>query len=90
MNLWGPAFFDDDQLVAEIKQYATARKATAAGDTVAFKSVSGEGRRIEFASTPDQRTALDADLREMLAEARRRGLSIGVGTGGGSIAVEYP
>jgi hypothetical protein len=30
---------------------------------------------------------LDADLREMLAEARRRGLEIG-GAGGGAIGVE--
>ncbi len=88
MNLWGPAFYTDDELVAEIKQYVAARKETMRGETAAFKSVSGEGRRIEFASTPDQRAALDADLREMLYEARRRGLPIGDGTGGGAIAVE--
>jgi hypothetical protein len=87
MNLWSPEFFNDAELIAEIRQYAAARKQVSNGETAAFKSVAGEGRRIEFASTKDQRDALNADLREMMAEARRRGLPIG-GTGGGAIMVE--
>lgn len=84
MNLWGPEFFTDDALVAEIKEYAQARKEVASRG---IASIQGEGRRIEFVGTADSRKSLDTDLREMLAEARRRGLPIG-GIGGGAIAVE--
>ena len=89
MNLYGPAFYTDDALTAEIRSYVAARKQLVNGDTAAFRSITGEGRRIEFAPTADQRAALDVELREMLAEARRRGLPIGDGTGGGAIAVEF-
>lgn len=88
MNLYGRGFYTDEQLTTEIQSYVAARKETLRGETAAFKSVAGEGRRIEFGSTKDQRDALDAELREMLAEARRRGLPIAEGTGGGAIAVE--
>lgn len=87
MNFWGPEFCTDEQLVGEIKEYVAARKVLKRGETAGFKSIAGEGRRIEFAPTPDQVASLDADLREMMAEARRRGLAIG-GTAGGAIAVE--
>ncbi len=87
MNLWGPAIINDADLETEIRSYIAARREVLRGETAAFKSVAGEGRRIEFASTPDQRRALDADLREMMAEARRRGLDIG-GEPNSAIAVE--
>lgn len=84
MNLWTPDFFDDAELIAEIRQYAAARKEVM-NDRIG--KVQGEGRLIEFTNNPEDRKQLNADLREMMAEARRRGLSIG-GTGGGAIAVE--
>lgn len=74
MNLWGPGLKTDDELIAEIREYVGARKKVANRE---IASISGENRRIEFASTPDSIAALDRDLREMLAEARRRGLPIG-------------
>lgn len=85
MNLWSRALFTDDALIAEIKAFAAARREVA---TRGIASISGEGRRVEFVDTADSRANLDADLREMLAEARRRGLAIG-GVGGGSIGVEF-
>ena len=88
MNLWGPAFFDDAALEAEIRAMAAARRKVRSGDpSQHIRKVQGEGRLIEFAPVESSITGLDADLREMLAEARRRGLEIG-GTGGGAIAVE--
>ena len=89
MNLYGPQFYDDDQLVEEIKQLIQARKETMRGDTAAFKSVAGEGRRVEFNSTATSRKALDVEIRNAMTEARRRGLPIAEGTGGSAIAVEY-
>lgn len=74
MNLWGPAFFTDEQLVEEIKQYAAARREVSTGG---IGVIAGEGRRIEFSSTPDRIRALNSDLRAMLYEARQRGLPIG-------------
>lgn len=84
MNLYGPDFYTDDALVAEIRAYAGARRELATRDVAV---IAGEGRRLEFTNTADQKRGLDADLREMLAEARRRGLSIG-GNGGHALAVE--
>lgn len=88
MNLWGPAFFNDDALVTEIKAYAAARREVRAGNPAQhIRKIQGEGRLLEFAPVESSMAGLDADLREMLAEAQRRGLEIG-GTGGGAIAVE--
>jgi len=87
MNLWGPGFFTDEELVAEIQQYAAARRKVRGGDPASvIRRISGEGRLIEFAPIESSMAGLDADLREMLAEARRRGLDIG-GTGGSAIEV---
>jgi 4-aminobutyrate aminotransferase-like enzyme len=88
MNLYGPNFYSDQALIEEIRSYVTARKQTLAGETAMIRKVQGEGRLIEFGSTKDQRQAIDVELREMMAEARRRGLPIGDGTGGSAIAVE--
>ena len=88
MNLYGPSFYTDEQLVAEIRSYAGAKRELLRGETAAFKSVAGEGRRIEFAPTADQKRALDVELREMGVEARNRGLPIGEEMRGGAIAVE--
>lgn len=84
MNLWGPDFFTDEQLVAEIKAYAAARRKVANGGVAV---IAGEGRRVEFAPVDDQIKQLDRDLRSMLFEARQRGLSIG-GDPQTAIAVE--
>jgi hypothetical protein len=92
MNLWGPEFFDDAGLIAEIKQYASARREVRGGNPATIvRKIQGEGRLLEFAPVADSMKNLDADLREMMAEARRRGLPIG-GTGSSAIAVEigYP
>lgn len=72
----------DEALVAEIKSYhAAIGKQSKSGIGV----IAGEGRRIEFtrANIRDART----ELRNLLNEARRRGLPIGDGSGG-AIAVE--
>lgn len=88
MNLWGPEFFDDAALEAEIRQYAAARRTVRGGNPAALiRKVQGEGRMIEFSPVADSMAMLDADLREMLAEARRRGLAIG-GVAPHAIAVE--
>jgi len=88
MNLWGTAFFTDEDLEAEIRKYAEARRTVRGGNPASVvRKIQGEGRMIEFAPVQDSMNNLDADLREMMAEARRRGLEIG-GTGGGAIAVE--
>lgn len=74
MNLYGPEFFDDTALEAEIRQYAAAKKTLALpGSQVAV--IAGEGRRVEF--TKVSSGDLDTALREMLYEARQRGMSIG-------------
>lgn len=74
MNLWGPAFYTDEELIAEIKAYALARREVT---TTGVAVIAGEGRRVEFTDTPDRIAQLDADLRAMLYEARCRGLEIG-------------
>lgn len=84
MNLWGPEFFTDEQLVEEIKQYAAARRDVATGGVGV---IAGEGRRVEFAPTPDRIRVLNSDLRSMLYEARQRNLPIG-GDPNYAIAVE--
>lgn len=84
MNLWGPEFFTDEQLVEEIKQYAAARREVLNGGVAV---IAGEGRRVEFAPTPDRIKALNADLRAMMYEARQRNLPIG-GEPMNAIAVE--
>lgn len=72
----------DEQLSAEISEYSGAIKKIALGGGIAV--VAGEGRRVEYASgnVGEARTA----LRDLLAEARIRGLSIA--DGGGAIPVE--
>lgn len=88
MNLWSRQFFTDDELVQEIKDYAGARRKVSAGNPAEIvRKVQGEGRLIEFMPVADSVRQLNADLREMMAEARRRGLEIG-GEGGGMIGVE--
>lgn len=84
MNLYGPDFFTDDELIAEIKQYAKARKDYTLGGQIGV--IAGEGRRVEYHAGSS--SGLDADLREMLYEARARGLSIG-GDPGNAITVEF-
>lgn len=84
MNLYGPAFFTDDALIAEIKEYAKARKQVATNNIAVIAS---EGRRLEFTSNKSSRDVLDGDLRAMLFEARQRGLEIG-GEPSTAIAVE--
>lgn len=85
MNLWGPAFFDDEALIAEIKEYVAARKKVSQNNIAV---IAGEGRRLEFTGNKSSKDVLDADLREMLAEARRRGLEIG-GDAPSAIGVEF-
>jgi hypothetical protein len=89
MNLWGPAFFDNDALVEEIRNMAVSRRKVSGGDPAShIRKVSGEGRMVEFAPVADSMAGLDADLREAMAEARRRGLDIG-GDPHNAIAVEF-
>lgn len=73
---------DDAALIAEIVEYRAAKKAVALGGGIAV--IAGEGRRIEY--TRANSSALDSELRNLLYEARRRGLDIG--GSGGAIAVE--
>lgn len=88
MNLWGPAFFTDEELVAEIKASAAARRKLGNGTpTSHIRKVQGEGRMMEFAPIAESISSLDADLRAMLFEARSRGLPIG-GDPENAIAVE--
>jgi len=88
MNIWGPAFFDDEALEADIRAMVTARRALRRGDQASMiRKIQGEGRLLEFAPVADSMNNLDADLREAMAEARRRGLEIG-GTPHNAIAVE--
>ena len=72
----------DEQLSAEISEYRAAIKAVAVGGGVGV--VAGEGRRVEYVAgnVIEARTA----LRDLLAEARIRGLPIA--DGGGAIPVE--
>lgn len=72
----------DDELIAEINEYRAARKEALFGGGVGV--VQAEGRRLEF--TRANLTGLDAELRMLYYEARRRGLEIG--GSGGAIAVE--
>lgn len=89
MNLWGPAFFDDAALEVEIRAMVAARRALRSGDQASMiRKVQGEGRMVEFAPVADSMAALDADLREALAEARRRCLEVG-GEPNNAIAVEF-
>jgi hypothetical protein len=81
MGLYGPDFYDDAALIAEIQAYAKARRDLSLGDIAV---IAGEGRRLEFA--PKDRGRIDTELREMMYEARQRGLSIG--GAGGAITVE--
>lgn len=83
MNLYSRDFYTDDQLTAEIRAYAKARRDLAHGAGVAV--IAGEGRRVEF--TSGSSSQLGSDLEEMLYEARARGLSIG-GMPEHAIAVE--
>lgn len=76
------ANMDDDALLAEINVFRQAiRKQSLSGVGV----IAGEGRRIEF--TNSNISEARTELRNLMAEARRRGLSIADGFGG-AIAVE--
>jgi len=83
MNLYSREFLTDDQLVAEIRAHAKAKRELAMGSGVAV--IAGEGRRVEF--TAGSSTQLGSDLAEMMYEARARGLPIG-GMPENAIAVE--
>lgn len=83
MNIYGPDFFTDDELIAEIKAYIAAKREVALGGGVGV--VAGEGRRVEF--TRANAKDIDVALREMAYEARERGLSIG-GDADSAILVE--
>lgn len=85
MNLYGPDFFDDDALIAEIKAYAAAKRTLSIpGGQVAV--IQGEGRRVEFVGVTGS-TEVDTALRQMMYEARQRNLSIG-GNPDSAITVE--
>lgn len=71
----------DQELLAEIKQYRDAIKATALGGGVGV--IAGEGRRVEIVQSNMSEARLA--LRELLVEAENRGLIDG---SGGAIAVE--
>ena len=75
------ATMTDQELLAEIKEYQAALKATAIGGGVGV--IAGEGRRVEIvqSNTGEARLA----LRELLNEAANRGL---IDRQGGAIAVE--
>lgn len=77
------ASYTDQQILDEIAEYRSARKAAALGGNI--QEVAGEGRKIKYFGT-DMRT-VDAELRELYAEAKSRGLEIG-GERGGAIPVE--
>ncbi len=72
----------DDEIVAEITELRSSRKAVHMGGIVS--KIAGEGRMVEY--TRSSLPGIDNELRELYAEARRRNLAIG-GTGG-AIAVE--
>jgi hypothetical protein len=78
MNLWGPAFYTNDALETEIRAFADMRRTVRGGNPAEYvRRVHGEGRLIEFWPVKESMDLLDADLREMMAEARRRGMPIG-------------
>lgn len=77
----------DEQLEAEIREYHAAIRAFGkpGRDVV---EVAGEGRRVRFREyTGANIGEAKTELRNLLAEARRRGLPIGDGSAG-AIAVE--
>lgn len=76
------ADYTDEQIKEEIAEYRAARKQHAVGGGV--QQAAGEGRMIKYFGT-DLRT-IDAELRELMVEARSRGLPIG--GQGGAIPVE--
>jgi hypothetical protein len=73
MNLYSRDFYDDDALIAEIREHARCKRELAKGGSIAV--IAGENRRVEFVRSNTGQ--LDTDLREMMYEARQRGLSIG-------------
>jgi hypothetical protein len=83
MDIYGPAFFDDAALTAEIQAYVAARRTLAQGGGVAV--IAGDNRRVEYVGS--NIGDLDQELRNLQFEARKRGLAIG-GCAGGSIGVE--
>lgn len=76
------ASLTDEQLEAEILEYRGVIAKTAKNG---IGVIAGEGRRIEY--TTGNLQAARTELRNLLTEARRRGLAIGDGSGSG-IAVE--
>lgn len=73
----------DEQLLAEIKEYQAALKSRAMGGGVAV--VAGEGRRVEYVGSDI--ALLQTALRDLITEAKSRGLICDNGSGG-AIAVE--
>lgn len=73
MNIYGPEYFDDAGLIAEIRAYVAARREL--NITQGVVVIRGEGRWVEF--TQVNKANLNTELEEMLYEARRRGLPIG-------------
>jgi hypothetical protein len=76
-----PTFYSDAALIAEIQEYRAAIKEVSIGGIAVIQ---GEGRRLEF--TRSGVPTLQAELRDMMAAAARRGL-ISVSPGG-AIPVE--
>jgi hypothetical protein len=89
MSIWT---YDDagqpltnEALLAEIAAFRKALREIALGGGVGV--VAGEGRRLEF--TKSNAGAASGALRDLLQEAKDRGLDIGSAGGGGSIVVEF-
>lgn len=83
MRPYDPSLYTDAELIAEIKQYQAAKREVNIGGGVG--KVQGEGRLVEF--TKANAGGIDVELRELYAEAKRRGLGEFSGYGG-AIAVE--
>ena len=75
--------YTDQQILDEIAEYRSALKASMQGG---IAEVQGEGRRIKYVGL--DRRNVNAELRELYAEARRRGLEGYCGPYGTAIAVE--
>lgn len=83
MRPYDPVLYSDEALKDEIRQYRAAKREVNLGGGVG--KVQGEGRLVEF--TKANAGGIDVELRELYAEARRRGLGDFAGYGG-AIAVE--
>lgn len=84
MQIYGRGLYTNDELIALIKEAVKAKRDLAGGKGVGV--IAGEGRRVEFVQA--NRSELDADIGEMMYEARQRGLPIG-GQPESAIAVEF-